>query len=167
MPRPVTGSIGPGTSRLPTSLQESQVTTKTGKAREPAAKHLATEELSIEKARIEKSKKKVMEEVAHEMRGMRQAQEKEMETQRKTFQVELENVTEELKKVKLRSTALEKRLKISKAQKSAQKQNYAQEMLGAKEVAMAKKSRPEKIVEIRESRSTKSSQRVMDTTLIS
>ncbi len=67
--------------------------------------------------------------------------------------------------MKLRSTALEKGLKTSKAHKSAQKQNYTREKLGAKEVAMAKRSTPEKIVEIRDSQSIKSSQRVMDTTL--
>lgn len=44
-----------------------------------------------------------------------------MEAKRWTFQVELEKVTEELERVKLRSTTLKKRLEISKAQKSTQK----------------------------------------------
>lgn len=102
--------------------------------------------------------------MAHELRGMRQAQEEAMEAQRQTFQVELEKVTKELEKVKLRSTALEKEIETSKAQKSAQKQNYAREKLGIKEVATAKRSRPEEIVEIRDSQSTESPQVDMDTT---
>ena len=71
-----------------------------------------------------------MGEVAHELRGMRQAQEEAMEAQRRTFQVELEKITEELERVKLRSTALEKWMEISKVQKSTQKYNYAQKNQG-------------------------------------
>ncbi len=118
----------------------------------------------MEKARMEEWKRKVMGGVAHELLGTRQAQEEAMEVQRQTFQVELENVTEELEKVKLRSTALEKEVETDQSQKSAQKQNYAREKFGAKEVATAKRSRPEEIVEIRDSQSTKSSQADMDTT---
>lgn len=87
-----------------------------------------------------------------------------MEAQKQTFQVELEKVTKQLEKVKLRSTALEKEIKTSKAQKSAQKQNYVREKFGAKEVATAKMSRPEEIVEIRDSQNTKSPQVDMNTT---
>ena len=57
--------------------------------------------------------------VAHELRGMRQAQGEAMEVQRRAFQVELEKVTEELEWVKLRSTALEKEIETSKAQRPA------------------------------------------------
>ncbi len=74
-------------------MRGTRVTTRTGKTGDPAAKQMATQELPKEKVRIEEWKKKVMEEVAHELRGMRQAQEKGIEAQRKTFQVELENVT--------------------------------------------------------------------------
>ncbi len=94
---------------------------------------------------------------------MRQALEEAMEAQRQTFQVELEKVTGELEKVKLRSTALKKEIETSEAKKSAQKQNYTREKLVAKEVATAKNSRPEEMVEIRDSQSTKSSQADMDT----
>ena len=66
--------------------------------------------------------------------------------------------------MKLRSSALEKKIETSKAQKSAQKQNYARKKLGAKEVATEKKSRQEEIVQIRDSQSTKSSQADMNTT---
>lgn len=86
-----------------------------------------------------------------------------MEAQRQTFQVELrkvigelEKVTRELEKVRLRLTALEKEIESSRAQKLAQKQNYTQEKLRAKEVATAKRSRLEEIVEIRDSQSTRS-----------
>ena len=152
-------------------MRETRVTTRTGKTVEAAAKQMATQELQMEKARMEEWKRKVMEEVAHELRGMGQAQREAMEAQRQMFQVELgkvtgelEKVTGELEKVKLRSTALEKEREFSRAQKSAQKQNYAPEKLGAKEVAAAKRSRPEEIVEIRDSQSTKSPQADGDTT---
>lgn len=152
-------------------MRETRVTTRTSKTVEAAAKQMATQELQVEKARMEEWKRKVMGEVAHELRGMRQVQGEAMEAQRQMFQVELgkvtgelEKVTGELEKVKLRSTALEKEIESSRAQKSAQKQNYAQEKLGAKEVATAKRSRPEEIVEIRDSQSTRSPQGDMDTT---
>ena len=144
-------------------MRETRVTTRAGKTVEAAAKQMATQELQMEKARMEEWKENVIREVAHELRGMRQAQEEAMEAQRRTFQVELEKVTEELERVKLRSTALEKEIKTSKAQKSAQKQNYAQKNPGAKGVTTTKVGRPE-IVEIRDSQSTKSTQADMDTT---
>lgn len=67
--------------------------------------------------------------------------------------------------MKLRSTALEKEIETAKAQKSAQKQNYAREKPGAKEVTTAKRTRLEEIVEIRDSQRTKSPQADMEITL--
>lgn len=71
-----------------------------------------------------------------------------METQRQAFQFKLEKVMEELKRVN----------------KLAQKRNYAWKKPGAKEVATTKSGRPEEIVEMRDSQSTKSPQADMDTT---
>ena len=104
-----------------------------------------------------------MGEVAHELREMRQAQEEAMEIQRRTFQVKLEKVIEELEGMKLRSTALEKEMETSRTQKPAQKQNYAQKKLGTKDVTTTKGSRSEEIVEIRDPQSIKNLQANMDT----
>ena len=66
--------------------------------------------------------------------------------------------------MKLRSTALEKEIETSKAQKLTQKQNYTRKKLRAKEVAKAKNSRSEEMVEIRDFQNTKSPQVDVDST---
>lgn len=66
-------------------IRETQVTTRTGKTVEAAAKQMATQELQTVKARM---KSKVMGEVAQELRGMRQAQEEAIEAQRQAFLLE-------------------------------------------------------------------------------
>ena len=104
-----------------------------------------------------------MEEVIHELREMRRAPKEAMETQRRTFQVGLEKVIEELEGIKLRSAALEKEIKTSRTQKPAQKQNYAQKKLGTKDVTTTKGSRPEEIVEIGDPQNIKNLQANMDT----
>ena len=87
-----------------------------------------------------------------------------MEVQRRAFQAELEKVTEELERVKLRSTALEKEIETSKVQKPGQKQIYTQQKPGAKEFFTTKSNRSEEIVGIRDSQGTKGFQADMDTT---
>lgn len=108
-----------------------------------------------------------MEEVAYELRGIREAQKETIEAQKQRFQVELKKVIKELEKVKLSLTALEIEIEIVKAQKLAQKQNYFLEKLEAKKVAMTKSSRSDKMVEIRDFQSTESPHVDVDTTPIS
>lgn len=99
--------------------QETRVTTRAGKLAKAAVKHMASQELQMEKARMEEWKRTVMLEVAHELQGNRKAQEEAMEVQRQGFQFELERVRGELELFALRATALEKEIEFTSTQKPA------------------------------------------------
>lgn len=89
-------------------------------------------------------------EVAHELQGMRQAQEEAMEAQRRSFQLELEKVKEELELVESRSSALKKDIESLRAQKRAQEQRPTQNSPAAKNAATTRSNEPEEIEEIRD-----------------
>ena len=130
--------------------QETRVT-RAGKTAEAAVKEIATQELQMEKAQMEEWKQKVMQEVAHELQGMRQAQEEAMEAQRRCFQLELEKVKEELELVESRSSALEKEIKSLRAQKMAQEQRPTQNSPAVKSTATPRSNEPKEIEEISDS----------------
>ena len=130
--------------------QETRVT-RAGKTAEAAVKEIATQELQMGIAQIEEWKQKVMLEVAHELQGMRQAQDEAMEVQRRSFQLELEKVKEELELVESRSSAFEKEIESLRAQKIAQEQRPTQSSPAVKNTATTRSNEPKKIEEIKDS----------------
>ena len=62
--------------------QETRAATRAGKSAEAAIKQIATQKLQTEKERMREWKQVVMQEVAHELRAIRQAHEEAMEGQR-------------------------------------------------------------------------------------
>ena len=90
-----------------------------GKTAKAAVKEIPTQELQMGIAQIEEWKQKAMFQVAHELQGMRQAQDKTMEVQKRSFQLKLEKVKEELELVESRSSALQKEIESLRAQKIA------------------------------------------------
>lgn len=81
------------------------------------------------------------------------------------FQVELQEVMEELEKLKLRSTTLEKEVETSKMQKLPQKYNNSQKKPRVKEVTILKSNKSDKVVETREFQSIDNPQADVNITL--
>lgn len=107
---------GNATKRLK-MRQETLGTTRASKSAEAAIKQIAAQELQAEKGRMQEWKQVVMQEVARELQGIRQAHEEAIEAQRHSFQMKLERVREKLQQVESRSTTLENEINSLKAQK--------------------------------------------------
>lgn len=124
--RVLRATSGNGAKRL-RNRQETRATTRAGgKTAEAALKQIASQELQAEKARIEEWKQNVMQDVMRELQAMKQTQGEAMEAQRQSFQMELEEVRDELQQVESRSMMLEDKIESLKTQKQAPQQRPAQ-----------------------------------------
>ena len=91
-PKATSGNVA---KRLKTR-QETRVATRTSNTPEAAIRQIATEELQVEKGRMQEWKHNIMLEVTRELQSIKLSQEEAMETQRQSFQTELESIRERL-----------------------------------------------------------------------